>query len=133
MALVQYTCVHKQYIEQHNRQKAIHRTGFSTERTVFDLWVIPVNVGFIPCLLDADRIFRYNFCLLKNYQHYESVHFTHVLLSILTEVFPCFFFSCKANARVYLAETWHGPHSSLIVLFCVLFCVDCVVLCIVCV
>ena len=30
----------------------------------------------------------------------------------LTEVFPCFFFSCKANARLYLAKTGHGPHSS---------------------
>jgi hypothetical protein len=27
-------------------------------------------------------------------------------------VFPCFFLSCKANARVYLAKTGHGPHSS---------------------
>jgi hypothetical protein len=26
--------------------------------------------------------------------------------------FPCFFLSCKANARVYLAKTGHGPHSS---------------------
>ena len=30
----------------------------------------------------------------------------------LTEVFPCFFLSCKANAMVYLAKTRHGPHSS---------------------
>ena len=30
----------------------------------------------------------------------------------LTEGFPCFFLSCKANARVYLAKTGHGPHSS---------------------
>ena len=30
----------------------------------------------------------------------------------LTEVFPCFFLSCKANTRVYLAKTGHGPHSS---------------------
>jgi hypothetical protein len=29
----------------------------------------------------------------------------------LTEVFPCFFLSCKANARVKLAKTGHGPHS----------------------
>jgi nitric oxide reductase large subunit len=29
-----------------------------------------------------------------------------------TEVFPCFFLSCKANARVYLAKTGYGPHSS---------------------
>jgi len=30
----------------------------------------------------------------------------------LTEVFPCFILSCKANARVYLAKTGHGQHSS---------------------
>jgi len=43
----------------------------------------------------------------------------------LTEVFPCFFRSCKANARVYHAKTGHGPYSSQLV--------NCVVLCIVCV
>ena len=30
----------------------------------------------------------------------------------LTEVLPCFFLSCKPNARVYLAKTGHGLHSS---------------------
>ena len=30
----------------------------------------------------------------------------------LTEVFPSFLLSCKANARVYLAKTGHGPHFS---------------------
>ena len=40
----------------------------------------------------------------------------------LTEVFPCSFLSCKANARVNLAKTGHGPHSAKC----------CVVLCIVC-
>jgi heme/copper-type cytochrome/quinol oxidase subunit 3 len=40
----------------------------------------------------------------------------------LTEVFPCFFLGCKANARVQLPKTGHGPHSSKIVaLFYVLF------------
>ena len=42
----------------------------------------------------------------------------------LTEVFPCFFLSCKANVRVKLAKTGHGPHSYklvVIVLFYVLF------------
>jgi len=29
-----------------------------------------------------------------------------------TEIFPCFFLSCKANARVNPAKTGHGPHSS---------------------
>jgi len=33
-------------------------------------------------------------------------------MTILTEVFPCFFLSCKANARVKPAQTGHGPHSS---------------------
>ena len=37
----------------------------------------------------------------------------------LTEVFPCFFLSCKANARVNLAKTGHGPQ--IVVLFYVLF------------
>ena len=52
----------------------------------------------------------------------------------LTEVFPCFFLSCKANARVTLAKTGHGPHSSQLVVICVvlslfvLFCCYCVVL-----
>ena len=37
----------------------------------------------------------------------------------LTEVFPCFFLSCKENARVKLAKTGHGPHSSKLVVICV--------------
>ena len=39
----------------------------------------------------------------------------------LTDVFPCFFLSCKANTRVYLAKTGHGPNSPIVVLFYVLF------------
>jgi hypothetical protein len=37
----------------------------------------------------------------------------------LTEVFPCFFLSCKANARVKLAKTGRGPHSIISVCICV--------------
>ena len=37
----------------------------------------------------------------------------------LTEVFPCFFLSCTANARVKLAKTGHCPHSSTFVVICV--------------
>jgi magnesium-transporting ATPase (P-type) len=37
----------------------------------------------------------------------------------LTEVFPCFFLSCKSNARVKLAKTGHGPHFSTLVGICV--------------
>ena len=51
------------------------------------------------------------------YLHRASWHYS----ANLTDVFPCFFLSCKANARVKLAKTGHGPHSSKIfVFFCVL-------------
>ena len=44
---------------------------------------------------------------------------TEVFLN-LTEVFPCFFLSCKANARVKLAKMGHGPHSSTLICICVI-------------
>jgi hypothetical protein len=50
--------------------------------------------------------------------------------SLVSDYFPCFFLSCKANARVQPAETGHGPHSSKLFVFYIFFCV---VLCIVCV
>ena len=37
----------------------------------------------------------------------------------LTEVFLCFFLSCKANAGVKFAKMGHGPHSSKLVVICV--------------
>jgi len=46
------------------------------------------------------------------------LNLTEVFLT-LTEFFPCFFLSCKANARVKLAKTGHGPHSSTLVVICV--------------
>jgi len=49
---------------------------------------------------------------------YTFTLYSEVFLT-LTEVFPCFFLSCKANARVKLAETGHGPHSSKLVVICV--------------
>jgi hypothetical protein len=44
----------------------------------------------------------------------------------LPEGFPCFFLSCKSNARVKLAKTGHGPHSSTLVVICVVLCIVCV-------
>ena len=46
------------------------------------------------------------------------LNLTEVFLTLI-EVFPCFFLSCKANARVKLAKTGHGPHSSTLVVICV--------------
>jgi len=37
----------------------------------------------------------------------------------LTEGFPWVFLSCKTNAWVKLAKTGHGPHSSTLVVTCV--------------
>ena len=52
------------------------------------------------------------------YLHRANCHSS----ATLSEVFPCFLFSCKANARVKPAKTGHGPHSSKIsVLFYILF------------
>ena len=48
----------------------------------------------------------------------------------LTEVFPCFFLGCKANARVILAKTGHSQHSSkIVVLLYVLFVLYCSMYC----
>jgi hypothetical protein len=49
--------------------------------------------------------------------------------TILTEVFPCFYLSCKANARVQFAKTGHGlyvPNQTVkyyvYLCFCCMFC-----------
>jgi len=34
------------------------------------------------------------------------------VMATLTEVFPCFFLSCEANAGVKPGKTRHGPRSS---------------------
>jgi hypothetical protein len=46
------------------------------------------------------------------------LNLTEVFLT-LTEVFPCFFLSCKANARVKLAKAGHDPHPYTLVCICV--------------
>jgi len=46
------------------------------------------------------------------------LNLTEVFLT-WTDVFPCFFLSCKANARVKLAKSGHVLHSSTLVCICV--------------
>ena len=43
----------------------------------------------------------------------------------LTEVFPCFFLSCKAYARVKLTKTRYGQHSTTLVVFVLFGCYLC--------
>ena len=72
----------------------------------------------------------YSYCMFM-YLRRASWHSS----AILTEVFPCFFLSCKANARVKPGKTGHGTHSSKFlccfmyfgfVSFCVLLVCKCV-------
>ena len=56
-----------------------------------------------------------------NYNHPNYKLFMKLICTTLTEVFPCFFLSCKANSRVKVAKTGHGSHSSKLVVT-VLFC-----------
>jgi len=63
----------------------------------------------------------YSYCMFV-YLHRASWHSS----ATLNEVLPCFFLSCKANARVQLAKMGHGPHSSKkFVSFYVLFVLCC--------
>jgi hypothetical protein len=55
------------------------------------------------------------------YLHHASWHSS----ANLTEVFPCFFLSCKANARVKPAKMGQGPHSSKIFVLCYVLFVLC--------
>jgi hypothetical protein len=48
----------------------------------------------------------------------QSCTLTEVFLT-LTEDFPYFFLSCKANAKVKLAKMGHGPLFSKLVVICV--------------
>ena len=61
-------------------------------------------------------------CTLKESQELLIVVYVFLDAATVTEVFQCFFLVCKANARVILAKTGHGPHSSeIVVLLYVLF------------
>ena len=89
--------------------------------TLFCNVCVCICVGFVMCVFVW--VFWCVFCTL-----------TEVFLT-LTEVYSCFFLSCKTNARVKLAKKGHGPHSStlfvicvvllLYLLFCVLFVCKC--------
>ena len=67
-------------------------------------------------------------CILNVIYVYLLLVYVFLDAATLTEVFPCFFLSCNANARVNLAKTRHGPHSPKL-LCCSMYCLFCVVLC----
>ena len=67
------------------------------------------------------------FTFVSNYLIYHLSHIFGLLLYLLvwllvatlTEVFPCFYLSCKVNVRVKFTKTRHGQHSSQLVVICV--------------
>ena len=68
---------------------------------VFSIKIVYVFLLFVHIFLSLSMYTYCYLCILRR--------------ATLTEVFPCFFFGCKPNAR-------HGPHSSkIVVLFYVLF------------
>jgi len=67
------------------------------------------------CILIVMYVLFCTFCFHRANWHSSAT---------LTEVYPCFYLSYKANARIQIAKTGYGPHSSQI---------NCVVMCIVCV
>ena len=77
-----------------------------------------------PCIPYCSSMYSYCcLCILM-------VVYVFLDAATLTEVFPCFFLGCKANARVILTKTGHGRHSSkIVVLFYVLFVLYCSIYC----
>jgi hypothetical protein len=63
----------------------------------------------------------YSYCMFNDL-HHASWH----ACATLTEVFQCFFLSCKANARVKSTKMWHGLHQTSNI-FCVVLCIVCFV------
>ena len=90
---------------------------------VFFRFLFYKNMDVIYVFLLEEAMYCY-LCILTVSLCYSCLCSVYVFLdaATLTEVFPCFFLSCKANARVNLAKTGHGPHLfQIVVLFCVLF------------
>jgi hypothetical protein len=65
-----------------------------------------VNCVFLLLYLCILIVIYVLFCIF--YFHRANWHSS----ATLTEFSPCFFLSCKANVRVLLAKTGHGPHPS---------------------
>ena len=79
------------------------------------------------CILIICLCIFYSYCMFM-YLHSASWHSS----ATLTGVFPCFFLTCKANARVKTRKDRARP-ALLQNLCCSMYCLFCVVLCVVCV
>ena len=71
-----------------------------------------VPKGYFCKLCILIVMFMYSYCYVCSVLYILFSCANWDSLAILTDVFPCFFLSCKANAGVYLKKTRHCPHSS---------------------
>jgi len=85
-------------------------------------------ISLTPIIISVRYCFRLvlqmgMFSFLHRSLCYSCLCVVYVFLdaATLTEVFPCFFLCCKANARVNLTKTEHGPHSPKL-LCCSMYC-----------
>ena len=81
---------------------------------VFLRFLFYKNMVVIYVFLLEEAMYSYCYlCILIVILCYSCLCVVYVFLdsATLTEVFPCFFLSCKANVRVNLAKTGHGSHS----------------------
>jgi hypothetical protein len=81
---------------------------------------------FYQCIYGCIFVEYCNLCIFMFLHSYCAFMYLHRAnwhsSATLTEAFPCFFLSCKANARVKPTTTGNGPHpSKIFVLLYVLF------------
>jgi hypothetical protein len=84
--------------DSRDERRLFHKTEFivpssNGQSVIREVWTIFFNIISINSFFN--QLNKQCFCM-----------------ATLTEVFPCFFLSCKANAKVKPAKTGHGPHSS---------------------
>jgi hypothetical protein len=102
-------------------------------RLAFERYVVWIRIFDCLCGLDfCDSIYTIKKCegfvMCGCFGNMYTLLWLKFFLTWL-RFFRAFFLSCKTNARVKLAKTGHGPHSSTLVVICVvrllfvLFCV----------
>ena len=107
------------------RNKSLHRLCYPVPHNDLSSLMEAICPQYDPnlgCPTYRTEVSNVSKCIMVEF----SVPFLICCFRCLTEVFPRFFLSCKANAGVYLAKTGLGPHSSKN--FCVVLCIVCFVL-----
>jgi hypothetical protein len=99
--------------------------GYILHCVCFNLYCAGFLLFCIVCACVCVCVCVCVFCNVWVFWYYAYCTMTEVFLTP-TEVFLCFSLSCKENARVKLAKTGHGPHSSTLIVICVVLCIGCV-------